>query len=249
MPATLANHGRLSTNFMSLPRELRNDIFRYFAISRLDAGCPAIFRPVGIDDHMYRIGYFEKDTVIPLLLVCRKFHEEVAAVLYGENTFAFHISGLSEGPVAFLERLSPRYFQLLTKVYIRTGHMAADRGLSYSVPAETSESTGAQEKRLIDQRRQLAISTMLVKEAWPARYGVQVDSANCETCEIADSPVTIRDSRRIGNGSWPHTVGHLWKMTIDDLASGETVRSCRRIKWLHDDSEYPQVVTFDDAES
>ena len=114
---------------MSLPRELRIDIYRYFALSRLDADCPATFRPVGIDDHMYRIGYFPKDTVIPLLLVCRKFHEEVAAVLYGENTFAFHISGLSEGPIAFLERLSPRYIQLLTKVYIRTGFVAAISGL------------------------------------------------------------------------------------------------------------------------
>ena len=237
-----------STNFMSLPRELRIDIYRYFALSRLDADCPATFRPVGIDDHMYRIGYFPKDTVIPLLLVCRKFHEEVAAVLYGENTFAFHISGLSEGPIAFLERLSPRYVQLLTKVYIRTGYVAADQGLSYSVPAATADSTGAQEKRLVDRRYQVDLSAMLVEKAWPARYGVKVDRANYETCEIADSPITIRDSRRIGNGSWPYTVGQLWKVVVDNSTSGEIIRSCQRIKWLHDDSEYPQVVSFSDAE-
>lgn len=186
---------------------------------------------------MYRIGYFPKDTVIPLLLVCRRFHEEVAAVLYGENTFTFHISGLSEGPVAFLERLSPRYVQLLTKVYIRTGYVAADQGLSYSVPAATADSTGAQEKKLIDQRRQVSLSAMLVKEAWPVRYGVKVDSASYETCEIADSPITIRDSRRIGSGSWPYTVGQLWKMVVDNSTPGETIRSCRRIKWLHENSQ------------
>ena len=238
-----------STNFMCLPRELRNDIFRYFAISRLDADCPATFRPVGIDGHVYRIGYFPKDTVIPLLLVCRRFHEEVAAVLYGENTFAFHISGLSKGPVAFLDRLSPRYFQLLTKVYIRTGYLAADQGLSYSVPAAIADSTGAQNKKMIDKQYQIALSIMLVKEAWPARYGVKVDRAGYETCEIAASPIIIRDSRQIGNGSWPYTVGHLWKMVVEDSSSGEITRSCRRIKWLHDDFEYAQADTFPDLES
>ena len=197
---------------------------------------------------MYRIGYFPKDTVIPLLLVCRQFHDEVAAVLYGENTFAFHLSGLSVGPVAFLESLSPRYVQLLTKVYIRTGYVAADQGLSYSIPAATSDSTAAQEKKLIDQRRQLALSTVLVKEAWPARYGVQVDNANYETYEIADSPITIHDSRRIGNGSWPYTVGQLWKMIVRSSSSGETIRSCRRIEWLYDDSDGPQVAAFHDIE-
>ena len=198
---------------------------------------------------MYRIGYFPKDTVIPLLLVCRRFHDEVAAVLYGENTFTFHISGLSKGPVAFLERLSPKYVQLLTKVYILTGYVAADQGLSYSVPAATADSIGAQDKILIDQRRQVALSTMLVKEAWPARYAVKIDSGGYETCEIADSPMTIRDSRRIGNGSWPYTVGQLWKMVVENSTSGETIRLCRRIKWLYDDFEDSQVVTSYDAES
>ena len=229
-----------------MPLELRNTIYRYFAVSRLDADYPAIFRPVGIDGHMYRIGYFPKDTVIPLLLVCRRFHDEIAAVLYGENTFSFHISGISDGPVAFLERLPPRYVQLLTKVYIRTRYVAADQRLSYSVPAAIADSTGTQEKKLIEQHRQVARSTMLVKEAWPARYNVKIDSANYETCKIADSPITIRDSRRIGGGSWPCTVGQLWKMVVEISTSGETIRSCRRIQWLHDDSEHPHVVAFRD---
>lgn len=238
----------LRANLMSLPRELRNTIFRHFAISDLDcAFCPATWRPVGVDGHIYRIGYFRRDTVIPLMLVCRRFHEEVTALLYGENTFAFHISGLSNGPIAFIEQLPEQYVQLMTKVYIRTGYLAADQGLSYSVPAETADSSLAAEMKSIHQRREVAISTALVKQAWPARYNVVVDVNKCETQEVLDSPLTIRDSRRIGHGSWPYTVGHLWKMTIERSASGENSKTFRRIKWQYDDPDVFGVVEYEDA--
>ncbi|KAG7008496.1 hypothetical protein G7Y79_00005g016370 [Physcia stellaris] len=249
MMASPSSHNELSrANFMSLPRELRNDIFRHLTISDLDcAFCPATWRPVGVDAHIYRIGYFRRDTVIPLMLVCNRFHEEVAALLYGENTFAFHISGFSNGPIAFIDQLPERYVQLMTKVYIRTGYVAADQGLSYSIPAESADSSLSAEKKLVDQRREVAISSALVKQAWPARYNVVINVDKCETQEVMDWPVTIKDSRRIGQGFWPYTVGHLWKMIIERSASGESVKSFRRIKWLWDDPDIFGTVTYEDA--
>lgn len=235
-------------NFMSLPRELRNSILRHLTISDLDcAFCPATWRPVGVDGHIYRIGYFRRDTVIPLMLVCSRFHEEVAALLYGENTFAFHISGLANGPIAFIDQLPERYVQLMTKVYIRTGYLVADQGLSYSVPAESADSSLSAEKKSIHRRRGVAISTALVKQAWPPRYKVVINVDKYETQEVMDWPVTIKDSRRIGQGLWPYTVGHLWKMIIERSASGESVKTFRRIIWQWDDPDVFGAVTYDDS--
>ena len=233
---------------MSLPRELRNSIFRQFTISDLDCTvCPATWRPVGVDGHIYRIGYFRRDTVIPLMLVCSRFHEEVTALLYGENTFAFHISGLSNGPVAFIDQLPERYVQSMTKVYIRTGYKAADQGLSYSIPAENADSSLSAEKTLIDERREVAISTALVKEAWPARFNATIDVDKCEAQEVFDGPVIIKDSRRICQGLWPYTVGHIWKMIVERSASGESVKTFRRIIWRWDDPDIFDAVMGEDA--
>lgn len=62
-----------SRSFFILPLELRAKIYRHILISRLDCGShPRLWRPVGVDGGILRIGYFERDTVIPLLLVCRQ---------------------------------------------------------------------------------------------------------------------------------------------------------------------------------
>ena len=226
------------SGFLSLPRELRDAILRHIAISRLDcAFCPATWRPVSVDEHIYKIGYFAKDAVIPIMLACQQLHEEVASILYGENTFTFHISGLISGPIAFVEQLSPLYAQLIAKAYVRTGYLAADQGLSYSVPAGIVDSTQSAEQKAIARRREIAISTALVKEAWPARYNVHVDIERCEVLEISDSATTIKDTRQIQCGRWPYTVGHLWRMVVEQPTTGEAQKVFRRIRWQYQDPE------------
>ena len=239
-----------------LPIEIRAKIYRHILISRLDCGShPRLWRPVGVDGVILRIGYFERDTVIPLLLVCRQMfvirvpifliekikpftngcsyllcrHDEGAAILYGENTFAFHISGLAtDGKIAFLEYLAEKYVRLLKKVYIRTGYGIDTYGLRsdfHSAELRKDESpTPEQVQRKIG--RDLAVSMALLKEAWPARYRV------CVNRDVTVDMPGEDDVRLLGKQKvtdWPASAYHLWRMFLVEGEDGETRREFRRV--------------------
>ena len=217
--------------FALLPSEICHNIFCHLAISTRNYSlCTALWRPVGVDGYIYRIGYFAKDHILPLLLVCRKFHDEVAAVLYGENIFAFHISGLSSDPLAFL-RMSPVYIHMLKKVIIRTGYFPIEHEIALPIPAACANVSLPPDQGPSILRRELAISAALVRQAWPSEYNVKIDLDNVEVCEVSIDGFTIVDLRRTDKRRWPAIVGYVWTMVVDNLTSGESVRTFRRINW------------------
>ena len=104
------------TGFFSLPAELRLKIYYHmiprsqaleFSIS-LGSRPPCLERHCGysrtvskvslrVHPHIHWYRYYHKDwkpapkIAIQLLRVCRQMYEEVASILYGENTFRFHV--------------------------------------------------------------------------------------------------------------------------------------------------------------
>lgn len=158
-------------------------------------------------------------------------HEEGAAILYGENTFAFHISGLaSDGKIAFLEYLGEKYVHLLKRVYIRTGYGIDTYGFQsefHSADLRKDESpTLEQVERKID--RDLAVSMALLKEAWPARYRV------CVNRDVTVDMQGEDDVRLLGKQKvvdWPASAFHLWRMFVVEGKDGERRREFRRVRW------------------
>lgn len=215
----------------NLPIELRNKMYRCFVISRLDCRShPRLWRPLGVDGGITRkIGYFAKDTVISLLLICQEIHEEAAAILYGENTFSFHISGLSEGPLAFLEWLAPKYVRLLRKVYIRTGyHVETNFYQQESTRLDSRYVEPTAELMRITASRNLSISVALMKQAWPAKYKVFINKS--DTIEYSSRSDTGILQKQAGN-DWPSSSYHMWKMFVTDPQEENPTREFRRIIW------------------
>ena len=228
-----------SCPLLHLPLELRNKIYRYLVISHLDCKShPRLWRPLSVDRGTLRIGYFPRDTVIPLLLVCRKIHDEAAAVLYGENTFAFHVSGLADGPIAFLEWLSPKYVRLLRRVYVRTGYDVDTYGFSNEYGDRFGGRGGGEggakdvgptaEQKRMREVCGLALSVRLMKQAWPVGYGVVV---NRDEVAVYQETVDWEVGRNRRVNDWPVGGYHLWKMFVRDEGNGEVRREFKRIEW------------------
>ncbi|KAL9638464.1 MAG: hypothetical protein Q9164_001543 [Protoblastenia rupestris] len=93
--------------------------------------------------HLIPIGYFTHNTIPPSLLTSPTVHDEVAAILYRENVFGFHISGLGvekwvdiylnstsrEDNHPFgVSVFAPRYRPLVKKIWVRTEHQVHDCG-------------------------------------------------------------------------------------------------------------------------
>ena len=230
------NHGHpkildQSCIFLSLPLELRILIYRYIVISRLDCRShPRLWRPLGVDGGISRIGYFDSDAVTPLLLTCWQVHEEAVTVLYGENTFAFHISGLEPGPVFFLAWLAPRYVKLLRRVYIRTGYHADTQSFHPGFLHATSvTATEPPPRRIKDKAaHDLAVSVALMKQAWPVKYDVFVNTH----ATIAYSEDEVASLLNQGNTfGWPASSYYLWKMIVTERPAKTPRFEFMRIEW------------------
>lgn len=224
-----------SCPLLDLPLELRNKIYRYLVISHIDCKShPRLWRPLSVDGGRWRIGYFPRHTVIPLLLVCRKIHDEAAAVLYGENTFAFHISGLADGPIAFLEWLSPVYVRLLRRVYVRTGYDVDTYGFRNRFDGHGVGEDGGKAVELTAEQKRirevcgLALSVRLMKQAWPVGYGVVV---NRDEVAIYQETVDWEVGRKRKVNEWPVGGYHLWKMFVRKDEKEEVRREFKRIEW------------------
>ena len=216
--------------FIQLPLEVRKHVYRYIAISRLDCRShPRLWRPLGVDGGIHRIGYFDRDTVIPLLQTCRQIHDEAASILYGENTFAFHISGLSEGPIWFLEWLPSRYIRLLRKVYIRTGYRVDTYGFSsdYEHLNRALDKVTSKVSQL-ETARDLAISASLMKQAWPSKYKVTINKF-ATVAYPADEMATMLGQQHADD--WPTSSYHLWKMFVTQVDQILPRIEFKRIEW------------------
>ena len=217
--------------FLTIPVELRNTIYRYFCMSDVDRNSHArLWAPTGQDGARGGIGYFERDTVLPILLTCRQVHNEAAAVLYGENVFAFHISVLAQGPILFFRWLAPRYIQLLRKVYIRTGYDVDTYGFD-----PDDQATGGRSRRhpsgVMEWRatRSLTISAELIKQAWPRSYDVQVNREAVLPCSKQDDR-GMWSQHEVNN--WPMASFHLWRMVVMGVDSKGFRPEFRRVKWI-----------------
>ena len=208
-------------DFLNLPIEIRRRIYRQIAISRIDCRShPRLWRPLGVDGGVHRIGYFDRDTVIPLLLTSHQIHDEAAAIVYGENTFAFHISGLAEGPIWFLEWLPPKYIRLLRKVYIRTGYRVDTYGFRADGPIVPLTQT--------KMSYELAASVSLMRQAWPKRYKVTINK-DATVAYPADEDANFRNIRNAHD--WPASSYHLWKMFVTDSDAELPRIEFKRIEW------------------
>lgn len=214
-------------------------VYQYALVSELEYGYrPDLWRPVAVDEKVFRIGYFRKDSVLPLLLANHQIHSEAIPVLYGENTFYLRISGFSNAPLAFLNRLPSGYLPLLRKVFVRTGYHIigpVDRYLRVSsfpnrIAAYTAQKP---EVKLLLRRQDVANSVKLIKQAWPNHFNVQV---NCAAV-ISDHGVYGLEEE---NGDlfgcdrkneWVFSSWHLWKMMVVVSASAGLQFEFRRIVW------------------
>lgn len=215
--------------FLRLPLELRLKIYRHVLIS--DIVYPSrthLWRPVAADSGIFQIGYFTQNSVIPLLLANHQIYAEAAPVLYGENIFVVHVSGLTDEPLAFFERLlERRHLRLLKKVYVRTGYYIREELSPWgSIPIVPVAVPG--DDRMMVLGRDVAISARLVRQAWPKSVDVKVDcDAVCrgdyELEEVEDLCGMDRRSR------WAYSSWHLWKMFVYVSDSGKPVIEFRRI--------------------
>lgn len=216
-------------HIFKLPVELRNNIYRCIVIGRLDCcSRPHLWRPLGVDGGIHRIGYFDRDTVIPLLLTSRQIHDEAVNVLYGENTFTFHISGLAEGPISFLQWLAPRYIRLLRRVYIRTGyHVESYRFRSEHIFGDREYIEPTAEAMKLKGAHHLAISVNLMRQAWPAKYKVIIDKLATVSYSVNDSANFFR---KPSANDWPASSFHLWKMFVTETEAEMPTIEFRRVQ-------------------
>ena len=212
---------------LGLPVELRTKVYRCILISKLDYGHGTeIWRPIAADDGIFKIGLFEKDTALPLLLVNRQVHAEAVVVLYGDNTFIFHISGFAEGPLAFLDRLPPRYLRLLRRVYIRTGYYVRnppDRYAVYSPPTV--------EEAAVQSRQDLMTSVALVRQAWPMKsMHIHVDDRSADLRSTTLEGQKVKQLRGFYRSEeWLASSWYLWEMVTTESAAEEPRREFRCI--------------------
>ena len=162
-------------------------------------------------------------------------------MLYGENTFAFHISGLAEGPISFLEWLSERYVRLLRRVYVRTGYAVETYGSDREpVPSYNNNNNSSrdvppprEDEMQVEYSRDLTVSAALMKQAWPSGYGVVVDREETVVYEGRNDGDVCRSGNGRGRGvDWPASGFHLWKMMVVVDGDGEVERrEFKRIEW------------------
>lgn len=249
-----------SSHLLRVPLEVRYQIYRYILVSNLfESSRCSIYRPLGIDDNIFKIGYFKKDSVIPLLLVNRQIYNEAVGILYGENVFVFHVSGLRDCPIAFLDRIARRFIRLLRHVFVRTGFSVvtsnpfeADRQivlneglmipyktpcscvLSYSrsVPPHPPFGLGEDfSQSLLDSWVQTSATQL--NDALPVQLEASVNTKDVielrADCNICDLSDVISHYPRVSVGEFFFTP--LWKMVCIAAEGDEPDREFRRIKW------------------
>ncbi|KAL8989849.1 MAG: hypothetical protein Q9169_008267 [Polycauliona sp. 2 TL-2023] len=192
-----------------------------------------------VDEATFRIGYFKKNSVLPLLLTCRQLHSEASRVLYAENVFVFHISSLAERPLAFFE-LPLYYLMNVRRAYIRTEVLlsppASPGGRSSTFHAFTGFANEMESPETLYHGRVLSEaeieqSGMLVEHAIPVGSGFLVDHDN-----TIDRPAeswiwrSQRDHRQLYVDDWWSSSCCFWKLVVESHATG-IYQVFRRVNW------------------
>lgn len=214
---------------LRLPVELRLKIYRHSLISDLGYGRrTALWRPVAADEKIFKIGYFTRDSILPLLLVNRQIHNEAIKVLYGENTFVCQVSGFSDQPIAFLDRLPAKYLDLLQRFYVQTGYQ-----LEGKIDRRHHSS-----KRFADQapvvqnhlrRRDVISSAELLMNALPSDFPISVNTKSVIRCSPRE--LIVENINELwGNDhlhEWAYSSWHLWKMVPTKVHEGNGFKGRR----------------------
>ncbi|KAI4143279.1 MAG: hypothetical protein L6R39_004638 [Caloplaca ligustica] len=228
--------------FFKLPLELRNAIYRLLAISPLSRATDCLlYRPICADDAVFSIGYFKRDTVVPLLQTCRQIHSEASSILYGENVFVFHVSNLASGTVSLFELLPEEYLRLMRRAYLLTEYF-----LPWSLqPSDQLDlTTGgideADENRMLVRRDmilkiELEGSKMVARKALPARSGFAVNVHDTISLPTKSTHGRLWQSQaKASDEEWGSSSLQLWKMVPIELADSTYRQEFRRATWTRE---------------
>ncbi|KAL9595759.1 MAG: hypothetical protein Q9219_006257 [cf. Caloplaca sp. 3 TL-2023] len=227
-----------STVFFTLPLELRNNIYRYLVISPLSqASHCQLYRPLCVDDVIFRIGYFEKDTVMPLLLTCRQMHVEASMVLYRENVFIFHASSLVPRPLPILDLLPQRYLRSMRKVYLFTEFHFVNPSRPVKLPQvltdpiESLGETQLSKRRQLMQQVKLQGSKIVAQAAISGKSGFFVNVN--DTVAVTTEGALGRLNHDLESVSWSSSC-EMWKMVLVESEGMNFRQEFRRVIWITD---------------
>ena len=246
--------------FCRLPIEIRYQIFRYFALSPLSKPSTSLIlpRPLVCDGQVIPVGYFARETVLPLLLTCHFIHDDVAAILYGENRFIFHISGLNIEHLWCLDDrarhralglhiFSEKYWPLVRNLWVWTGYAILDKCFfeehtrsKLNHERERTEMSQAHPKSRAIVCERFISSWMTARDlmvgAWPKERGVTVN-----TMDVVESQLREDGKHRERHGdlswsgdarsNWPASVVQAWELVIIEAEDKEYRREFRRCSW------------------
>ena len=225
-----------SFGIFRLSLELRLNIYRYILISDLKYDRrTALWRPIGADENIFKIGYFTRGSIIPLLLVNRQIHEEAVTVLYGENTFICQVSGFSDQPLAFLNHLPAKYLVLLRKFYVRTGyHLEGKVGPNYYTSGKYADQAPVVKDYI--RQRDIATSAKFLTNAILFKYPIVVNTRSIIRCPSRE--YTVENIEELWGHDhaheWTYSSWHVWKLVRADPSEGDT-DDCRfefrRLAW------------------
>lgn len=235
--------------FFKLPIELRNAIYRQIVISPLSRATNCrIHRPVYVDDAVFRIGYFKRDSVLPLLQTCHQMHVEASNILYGENVFIFHASSLANNPLPFFDRLPATYLRRLRRAYLLTEYFLPwPLQPSYHldlVPGNVDEVDGNRslERRDAILKIELEGSKMVARRALPPKSGFIVNFHDTTDMPATGTQDQLQRNLKAGDGDeWWSSSCQLWKMILIGSADSTCQQEFRRVVWTStaDDAQQP----------
>ena len=229
------------SSFFRLPIELRNSIYRFIVVSPLSQSLRAsLCRPICVDQAMFRIGYFQRDTVLPLLLICRQIHLEASTILYAENVFVFHVSTLGELPIPFFN-VSPAYLRCVRRAYLRT-EIFLTPPLALLEPSLSLRALqGRADPSVPDEMRcrsehchsiEIECSNIAASQAVPAESGILVDLEGTIDLPAADWPWKLqRDPGLLYQDEWWSSSCQMWKMMLLEHDETSVRQVFRRITW------------------
>ena len=240
--------------FFKLPPELRNHIYRFFVKSPLfcHSRCQ-IYRPVCVDNVIFKIGYFMRDTVLPLLLTCHRIHEEASSILYSENVFILHASSLSLGTLALFDLLSQRYLRLMRKVYILTECFSSwSLQLSHRLRLPEHGDKQMDRAQLLERGKAICESELeacntMARSSLSTKYGFSVNCDDTFPMPVNGSLGRLqRDLKDVGEGEWWSSRCQLWKMIPVELDGSKTRQEFRRVVWTNDQDTIDEQEEGDD---
>lgn len=225
-----------SPAILRLSLELRLNIYRYILISDLNYDRrTALWRPIGADENIFKIGYFTRDSIMPLLLVNRQIHGEAVTVLYGENTFVCQVSGFSDQPLAFLNHLPAKYLGLFRKLYVRTGyHLEGKVGRDYYASGQYVDLAPVVKDYI--RRHDILVSAKILTNAVSSLSPISVNTKSVIRC-LSRGYVAEEIEELWGYDhahEWTYSSWHVWKLVIADWNEGDAdVRrfEFRRLAW------------------